>query len=148
VTLSLLPIIDFQTAHGPAARPTAQPFGMAHGRHGTACSVPVPAQPEGQCNAWAADLAHDMARARHGQGSGTVAGTAARPAPSRPNGSFSCCPLAQPTLPTLHIKPQRPPQSANPNPKSLPHHATAARNSLYLSRSCLISDLIRRHCSP
>jgi hypothetical protein len=54
--------IDFQTAHGLAARP----FGTAHGRHGTACSAPVPARLEGPCSARAASLAHDTTRARHG----------------------------------------------------------------------------------
>jgi hypothetical protein len=57
--------IDFQMAHGPTARPSARPFGTAHGRHDTACIVPVPAQPDG-LNAWAAGLAHDTARPRHG----------------------------------------------------------------------------------
>ena len=51
-------------AHGPATRPTARPFGTAHGRHGTSVGAPVPARPGAPCSAWAAGLAHDTARAR------------------------------------------------------------------------------------
>jgi hypothetical protein len=66
-------------AHGPAARPATRPFGTAHGPHGTALTVLVPARHEGQCVSWAAGQAHYTARARHGQGRGTVAGTAPAP---------------------------------------------------------------------
>ena len=58
-------VIDKQmSSHGPAARPTARPFGTAHGRHGTVVGMPVPARPGAPCSAWAAGLAHDTARAR------------------------------------------------------------------------------------
>jgi hypothetical protein len=65
--------IGVQMAHGPVARPTARPFGTAHGRHNTARSVPVPARHEGPCRSWAAGLAHDTTLARHGGTAGTAA---------------------------------------------------------------------------
>jgi hypothetical protein len=70
--LSLHLAIGVQTTHGPATRPTARPFGTAHGRHGTAGSVPVPARHEGPCGSWAAGLAHDTALARHDRHGGMV----------------------------------------------------------------------------
>jgi hypothetical protein len=88
--------IGVQTAHGPAARPTARPFGTAHGRHGTADSVPVPARHEGPCGSWAAGLAHDTALTRHGRHGGTV--------PARPHlASSPCFPTARPHL--LRLRP-------------------------------------------
>jgi hypothetical protein len=75
----ILVVIYGHATHGPAAQPAARPFGTAHGPHDTALTVPVSARHEGQCVSWAAGQAHDTARARHGQGRGTVAGTVPAP---------------------------------------------------------------------
>jgi hypothetical protein len=88
--------IGVQTTHGPAARPTARPFGTAHGRHGTAGSVPVLARHEGPCGSWAAGLAHDTALARHDRHDDTV--------PARPHlASSPRIPTTRPHL--LRLRP-------------------------------------------
>jgi hypothetical protein len=121
-----LPLSPYRFPNGPRAGGMAH--GTAHGRHDMACSVPVPARHEGQCSAWAADLAHDMARAQHSQ-QGAARWPARPPGRHRrgPNGSFSCCPLAQPTphcppatykaeatTPTLTLNHFPPPRSRSP----------------------------------
>jgi len=94
-------------AHGPATRPTARPFGTAHGRHGTAGRVPVPARPGAPCSAWAAGLAHDTARARHAQNAGTAPRALAHAASGH-------------AQPYITPPPRRGHPHPNPNPPTLP----------------------------